>query len=63
MVMKSVEKVAEAALVLLTMMKMWAAEDGPEWQPPAPGGKQQVVVRSYLALTSKRARLEVQIES
>ena len=29
MVMKAVEKVAEAALVLLTMTKTWAAVDGP----------------------------------
>ena len=29
MVMKSVEKVAEAALVSLTMTKTWAAVDGP----------------------------------
>ena len=46
---KVVAKAAEAILVLLTMTKTWAAEDGPEWQPPAPGGKQQAVVRSYLA--------------
>ena len=49
MVMKAVEKVTEAALVLLTMTNTWAAVDGPEWRPPAPGGKQQSVVRSYLA--------------
>ena len=49
-VMKGAEKGAEAALVLLTMTKTWAAEDGPEWRPPAPGGKQQAVVRCYLAL-------------
>ena len=29
MVMKAVEKVAKAALVLLTMTKTWAAVDGP----------------------------------
>ena len=49
---RAVEKAAGAALVLLTMTKTRAAEDGPGWQPPAPGGKQQAVVRCYLSLTS-----------
>ena len=46
---KAVENAEEAALILLTMTKTWAGEDVPEWRPPAPGGKQQAVVRCYLA--------------